>query len=194
MELPTSRECKKQDIKRKKNHSWPLREEAVNHASKQLFTYISAKARERQKKAKKSVTSAIVLDDAQTVDTTETKWWIESLNLLDSDKQTLTSGAWLNASIITACQVILASQFNSKSGFQDVVHGILMDFSIQTECFIQILHDADRNHWVVFTNVASTEPEELSSSLWYVACFHIAVLAYMHRWHLYCILASQGSP
>ena len=51
----------------------PLREEAVNHASKQLFAYISAKARERQKKDKKSVTSAIVLDDAQTVDTTETK-------------------------------------------------------------------------------------------------------------------------
>ena len=78
----------------------PLREEAVNHASKQLSAYISAKARVRQKKAKKSVTSAIVLDDAQTVDTTETKWWIESLNLLDLDKQTLTSGAWLNASII----------------------------------------------------------------------------------------------
>ena len=80
---------------------------------------------------------------------------------MDSDKQTLTSGAWLNASIITACQVILASQFNSKSGFQDVVHGILMDFAIRTERFIKILHDADRNHWVTFANVASTEPKEV---------------------------------
>lgn len=38
----------------------PLREEVVNHASKQLFAYISAKARERQKKSKKSVTTTIV--------------------------------------------------------------------------------------------------------------------------------------
>ena len=81
----------------------PLRE-VVNHASKQLFAYISAKARERQKKAKKSITSPIVLDDVQRVDAIETKWWIEKLHLLDSDKQTLTSRAWLNASIITACQ------------------------------------------------------------------------------------------
>ena len=70
-------------------------------------------------------------------------------------------GAWLNASIITACQVMLASQFKSKSGFQDVVYGILMDFAIQSQCFIQILHDADINHWVAFSNVASSEPEEV---------------------------------
>ena len=126
-------------------------EEVVNHASNQLFAYISANTKKRQKQAKKSITSSIILDDAQSVDSTKTNWWIEKLNLLDSDKETLISGAWLNASIITACQVILANQFKSKSGFQDVVHGILMNFTIQSQRFIQILHDADRNHWVAFS-------------------------------------------
>lgn len=36
-----------------------------------------------------------------------------------------------------------------------------MDFAIQTERFIQILHDTDRNHWVALTSVDSSEPEEV---------------------------------
>ena len=142
----------------------PVRKEVINHASKQLFAYISMKSRQRQKQAKKLIAQnkdTIILDDIQAEDTVETKWWIARLNLLDSDKEILSSGAWLNGSIISACQVILASQFTSKSGFQDVVHGIVMDYNIQTQGFIQILHDADRNHWVTFTNVGSSEPEQV---------------------------------
>ena len=79
------------------------------------------------------------MDNFRSKDAVETKWWIESLNLLDS----FVFGAWLKGSIISACQVILASQFTRKSGLQDVLHGIVMDYTIQTQGFIQVLHDAD---------------------------------------------------
>ena len=100
------------------------------------------------------------MDDTQSVGVTETKWWIERLNLLDSDKEMI-SGAWLNVSIVSLVKQLYSVNFRSKSGFQNVVHGILMDFVIQTQCFIQILHDADRNHWGVFSNVESSELEEI---------------------------------
>ena len=70
--------------------------------------YIFMKSRQRQKQAKTSITQnkgTIILDDIQAEDTVETKWWIARLNLLDSNKEILSSGAWLNGSIISACQV-----------------------------------------------------------------------------------------
>ena len=51
----------------------PSKEEVINQASKQLFAYISAKHRKRQKQANNSTTRTIVLDDTQSVDVTETK-------------------------------------------------------------------------------------------------------------------------
>ena len=36
-----------------------------------------------------------------------------------------------------------------------------MDFAIETQPFVQILHDSDRNHWVTISNVGSSEPENV---------------------------------
>ena len=164
-----------------------VRKGVINHASKQLFAYISKNSKQKQKQLQKSTTQSkgtISLDNFRSKDAVETKWWIESLNLLDSDKQILFSGAWLNGSIISACQVILASQFTRKSGFQDVLHGIVMDYTIQTQGFIQVLHDADRNHWVTISNVGSSEPEVVhvydSMFSYSSPCLHAQVACLLH--------------
>ena len=53
------------------------------------------------------------------------------------------SGVWHNK--INACQVVLAKQFTTAAGLQDVSHGIFMDFAIETQPFVQILHNSDKN-------------------------------------------------
>ena len=101
------------------------------------------------------------MDNYTPTEITTTCWWIEKLHLINSDKTTLLSGAWLNAAIINACQVVLAKQFTTAAGLQDVSHGVVMDFVIETQPFVQILHDSDRNHWVMINNVGSSDPESL---------------------------------
>ena len=85
---------------------------------------------QRQKQAKKSITQnkgRIILDDIQAEDTVETKWWIVRLNLLDSDKEILSSDAWLNGSIISACQVILAlASLQVNQGFKILYMALIL--------------------------------------------------------------------
>ena len=81
------------------------------------------------------------------------------MHLLDADRSIITSGAWINAAIINASQFILNKQFDAS--FQDVGCGITMSFSITDRSFIQILHDSNRNHRVMISNIASNQPEDL---------------------------------
>ena len=51
--------------------------------------------------------------------------------LMDTDRKTITTGAWMNADIINANHVILKRQFGEEfcNGFQDVGYGLTMNFS-----------------------------------------------------------------
>ena len=87
----------------------------------------------------------------------EDSWWIEELQLLNSNKDEITAGGWLSAPVINSGQFILAKQFSSTfkgSGFQDVVYGLVMNFYIEKERFIQILHDSS-GHWLTISNVGT---------------------------------------
>jgi len=59
-----------------------------------------------------------------------------------------------------------------------------MDYTIQTQGFIQILHDDNRNHWVTFNNVGSGEPEQdyVYDSLFSYStpCLHAQVAYLLH--------------
>ena len=93
--------------------------QVVNETAKTLFMSIRLKLESR--KQQHAINPVIDLDTYQ-VSCAEniTKWWIEDLHLLDLDKSLLTSGAWINAGIINACQVVLSRQFNLDLCFQDV--------------------------------------------------------------------------
>lgn len=113
------------------------------------------------RKQQHAVKPAIDLDtyQASCAENNVTKWWIEDLHLLDLDKSLLTSGAWINAAIINACQVVLSKQFSLDLNFQDVGCGLTMCFSIVSGSFIQILHDSDRHHWLTISNIGSDQTE-----------------------------------
>ena len=93
-----------------------------------------------QKRKEHAIKPVIDLEtyQASSAENNVTKWWIEDLHLLDLDKSLLTSGAWINAAIINACQVILSKQFSLDLYFQDVGNGLTMSFSIVKGPFIQI--------------------------------------------------------
>lgn len=60
-------------------------------------------------------------------------------------------------------QFILSKQFSSTfngSGFQDVGYGLVMNFYIEKEWFIQILHDSS-SHWLTISNVGTEKPHIL---------------------------------
>ena len=101
------------------------------------------------------------------VDSTEgTKYWIESLGLLRSDKEILRSKrSWLNSSIINASQHLLSRQF-SISGFQSVGCAYTMSFAVQRS-FIQIIHDQSRNHWLVISNSSDAATVNVYDSLFH---------------------------
>ena len=81
-----------------------------------------------------------------------------------SDKTTITTGAWLSASIVNDSQCILAAQFAARfsgAGFQDVRNALTMGFEIESSRFIWILHHDDQHHRVTVTNIGSDNPEEV---------------------------------
>ena len=136
-----------------------------NNFSKNLFTFVNQAKLTRLSKKKLNAKKEDVVDlDAYKSSTSTTKWWIQNLHLLDSDKTTITSGAWLSASIINASQHILAAQFATQfngAGFQDVGNSLTMEFDIESTRFVQIIHDNDRNHWITLTNIGTGKPEEI---------------------------------
>ena len=90
----------------------------------------------------------------------EDSWWIEKIQLLNSNKDEITAGGWLSAPVINSGQFILEKQFSSTfkgSGYQDVGYGLVMNFYIEKERFIQILHDSS-GHWLTISNVGTEKP------------------------------------
>ena len=135
----------------------------VNEASKKLFTAIRLKLQEIRKKQHSGhgIKPIIDLDTCLSISSNSenpTKWWLQDLHLLDSDKEIISTGRWINAAIINASQYILNKQF-SNFNFQDVGCGLTMCFSIVQDSFIQVLHDCDRNHWLTISNINSDHPE-----------------------------------
>ena len=120
---------------------------------------IRSKLQSRKQHAIKPVIALDVACQTACKESSVTKWWMEHLHLLDSDELVLTSGAWINAAIINACQVILSKQFSLDLSFQDVGCGLTMSFSIVKGSFIQILHDSDRHHWLTISNIGSDQAE-----------------------------------
>ena len=61
---------------------------------------------------------------------------LKEFDLLQSDKELITSSKWLSAPIITASQMILFKQFDDVfkgAGFQDVGCSLTMSFEIETQ-------------------------------------------------------------
>ena len=81
-------------------------------------------------------------------------------NLLKKHRRILRSTCWLDCDLIDACQNVLSQQFKHKiceAGFQSVAMGLGANFNVQTEEFIQILHNGS-DHWITITTIVAKHP------------------------------------
>ena len=74
--------------------------------------------------------------------------WIPELQLYNEDKNILCSStAWLNDLIINAAHLLLKAINPHLSGFQNPVLGQCLAFDVESEEFVQVLHDG-HGHWL----------------------------------------------
>ena len=72
--------------------------------------------------------------------------------LTEKDRSTLTQNGWLTDNIINAAQGLLKRQFPHINGLQEVGLCRTLFFAIQTEEFIQVLHNG-HDHWVTVSTI-----------------------------------------
>ena len=72
----------------------------------------------------------------------------------------LSSKDWLSDETINFSQGLLYNRFPLTKGFQDTSLGILKQYSIQKNGFIQIVHD--KNHWVTIHADPETESQRFT--------------------------------
>ena len=124
----------------------------------------------KRKKASSDKDKDKVIDvEVYEVTEAEPDCWIEELDLLVSEKKILESGGWLSAPIVNASQVILAKQFERTSGLQDVSGSLTMNFFIEKDKFIQILHEP-RGHWLTISNIGAKNSEVFVYDSMYTSC------------------------
>lgn len=78
--------------------------------------------------------------------------------MFTSDKTIIDSSNWLTDDIVDAGQKILATQFKKrfgKAGFQSVILGRTFFFNVESEEFVQVLHNGI-NHWLLVSTVGTT--------------------------------------
>ena len=86
--------------------------------------------------------------------------WLQNelITLYESEKDIVESGDWLTDNIIDAAQKILAAQFKAQfgeAGFQSVGLGSTFAFEVESDEFVQILHNGC-NHWLTISSVGTT--------------------------------------
>ena len=88
------------------------------------------------------------------------KWLSNELFQLDQSQKTiiLSSTAWLTDDIIDAVQKLLKKKMGAKSGFQSVTLGHTLHFDVQSDQFVQILHNG-HGHWLTISTIGVRHPE-----------------------------------
>ena len=77
---------------------------------------------------------------------------ISTVQLKESPKGMITSGAWLDDSVICAAQCLLQKQHPHIGGFQNPVLANKLSMVPQACEFIQVLN-VNQSHWVAVSNI-----------------------------------------
>ena len=116
-------------------------------------------ARKRSASNNQSKTT-IDIDTCATITPPPKRPWIQNelITLYESEKDIIESGDWLTDTIIDAAQKVLAAQFKAQfgdAGFQCVGLGSTFAFEVESDKFVQILHNG-HNHWLTISSVGTT--------------------------------------
>ena len=68
----------------------------------------------------------------------KTRFWIEELNLHQSDQQCITSGDWLNDRIVTVGSTLLKQAFPHLGGLQDTLLAETLSLDVSRSGFVQV--------------------------------------------------------
>lgn len=122
----------------------------------------------RQSKAKQESNPEVICVDSykpkkissKAVQSKKKQPWIDSgiVKLSTADKAVIKSPTgWLTDEIIDAAQNTLHEQFGVP-GFQSVLRGQSCSFNVESEEFIQILHNG-KHHWMTISTIGAKHPE-----------------------------------
>ena len=96
----------------------------------------------RQKKAhqkgQQETTTAIVVEDCGLPSEQCEEQWVGGLT--KKDQAIISTNGWLTDNIVNTAQGLLKQQYPHINGFQNVVLGLTLSYTVQTEEFIQVLH------------------------------------------------------
>ena len=142
-------------LKRRKHKQDPMRNQAAYKLMLSLREEKCARKRQSRNEDQDAIDCA-----CNVADPPPKQSWINSklFTLSTSDKTIIDSGNWLTDDIIDAGQKILATQFKKrfcKAGFQSVTLGRTFSFNVESEEFVQVLHDGI-NHWLLVSTVGTT--------------------------------------
>ena len=96
--------------------------------------------------------------------------WIPQLNLLAEDNQAIEEGKWLSDRVINAAQELLKSINTSIGGLQNALLAQNLQFTIERDRFVQILH-VSGNHWITIANNGCTGGEKRFMIAWDIQIF-----------------------
>ena len=89
----------------------------------------------------------------------EKRWWIPELGLVQSDRDILLSPTeWLSDNIVNASQKLLKKANPRVSGLQDVACGLTMNFVVEPDEFVQIIHTG-HGHWNTISTIGMKHGE-----------------------------------
>ena len=138
---------------------------------KNQFAYeLMVSLREEQYARKRSASNnlsktTIDIDTCTTTTPPPKRPWIQNeiITLYESEKDIIVSGDWLTDTTIDAAQKILTAQFKAQfgeAGFQSVGLGSTFAFEVESDKFVQILHNG-HNHWLTISSVGTTPGQML---------------------------------
>ena len=108
--------------------------------------------------------------------------WIPELQLYNDDKNILCSStAWLNDRIINAAHVLLKAINPHLSGFQNPVLGQCLAFDVESEEFVQVLHDG-HGHWLTVSTIGTYPLVNVYDSLYST----LSPSSKLHKLPLFC--------
>jgi len=129
------------------------------------FAYMLMLSLREEQYARKSASNnqsktTIDIDTYTTITPPPKRPWIQNelITLYESEKDIIESGDWLTDTIIDAAQKVLAAQFKAQfgeAGFQCVGLGSTFAFEVESDKFVQILHNG-HNHWLTISSVGTT--------------------------------------
>ena len=109
---------------------------------------------------KQSKTKTVIIEDSKVSPSKKRHIdnnWIPKLNLNKTDLNILRNKGWLNSNHIDAIQKLIKARYPKTKGLQSCLLVQNLQYTVQRENMVQILHCGEHKHWLTYPQLAATE-------------------------------------